>query len=662
MAVSANITRIVKEEIARFNKEEQQNKTPKGKRVISLDDEKTIIRNSLFLRIRESLIRQGVAKESDFMYGIQGVMHGSSLMSSETYQYVVQEIAKLNPIKSKSEYIRSLVKHNNGETNNPNSFLPKSLLGKVDLLALENDILEERKEQYKQKTDMSFAGKAASTVAELVSNPIEAVAGGGIVGKAVKGTKTVMTPVASATAAKTKMPSVVKYTPNALGRLLSKAGILPEKATSILKTAGALLGTSLVVTLPSCVSHEEIDSKKDTIPEWMPKKFGITAYSCTDMETLQKALSFAKKNADYYKKAADNAEKTGHSLVIGNKKFSSAQLRQKAIEYSLFAEELRQTTTVPNWMMSKYGMKSLQTASDKQLSDSLAWAERNMSAYISMAQKIGTKGKDGKLITAVKTQSGKVMSLSDIDKSLSQYRTFITEIDKEQDRRIQQRISEEKSQQASYQAAMTTESEESSQSEAIPQQQQSSQPLQQLENGWGKLFAESGLADFLKNPGLTIAMLPEMLFGMVSGDKETSFGLNKSTMLPLAAIIASKFISNPILKVLFLTGGGLGLLGKTAKEISPGKQEVNQYKQYPDEVLNERISNVTVNGNMVLMDIDGVPRSIVLPTQAAEAYRSGGLTQNTLANAILKKYDEQSQQMAQNFEQHQTNTVGIGIK
>ena len=51
------------------------------------------------------------------------------------------------------------------------------------------------------------------------------------------------------------------------------------------------------------------------------------------------------------------------------------------------------------------------------------------------------------------------------------------------------------------------------------------------------------------------------------------------------------------------------------------------------------------------MDIDNVPHTIIIPTQAAEAYQQGKLPLNTLANAVLKKYDEQTQQAQQTFDQ-----------
>ena len=648
MAVSANISRIVKDEIARFNKDEQQRKTAKEK-IFRIGDPS----EELFIRIRNSLVKQGAATAEDFKKGFLG------FGGSETYDYVIQEIAKNSPLKGKLDYMRSLASSSTGERNY-NSALPKELKGKVDLNQFHDDLQTARKEQYQQRTDMSLAGKAASTVVELVSNPIEAVSGGGIAGKMMKGAKSVITPVTGTVAAKTTMPSVVKYTPNALGKMVSKVGIIPEKASKALRAAGTLLGTSLVVTLASCGQQEKIEGKTITIPAWMPKKFGIEAYSTTDTETLKKALKNAEHNAEYFKKAADNVEKTGHNLVIGSRKFTPAELRQRAIEYSLFEKDLRKAIALPSGVSSA----KIKSASDKELEGYLKNAEAKMNTYVSMAKEIGTKNKEGKMISAVKGPDGSAYSLYDIDIRMSQYRNYIIELDKEQDRRIQQHIAQEKTQQQSYaasQAASSSPQEQVQQSES-GQETPMQQPLQQMQDGWGRFFQNSGLSDFVKYPGLSLAMLPEMLFGMLKDDNENSFGLNKSTMMPLAAIMGSMFISNPLLKILLLTGGGMGLLSKTAKEVSPERSAAKQYKAYPDEQLNDRVSNVTINGNTVIMDIDGVPRSIVIPEKAAEAYQTGALSQNTLANAILKKYDEQSQQMAQNFEKEKTPTVGIGIK
>jgi len=62
------------------------------------------------------------------------------------------------------------------------------------------------------------------------------------------------------------------------------------------------------------------------------------------------------------------------------------------------------------------------------------------------------------------------------------------------------------------------------------------------------------------------------------------------------------------------------------------------------------------------MDIDGVPRSVVIPPTVADAYKQGAISENTLANAILKNYDEQSRQLAENYERQQERGVGVGIK
>ena len=65
---------------------------------------------------------------------------------------------------------------------------------------------------------------------------------------------------------------------------------------------------------------------------------------------------------------------------------------------------------------------------------------------------------------------------------------------------------------------------------------------------------------------------------------------------------------------------------KTARYFS-----FNEAKKYGEAVL---------QGDNLFMDIDGVPCSVLLPHNAAEACREGALPINTLANAVLAKHEE----------------------
>ena len=60
---------------------------------------------------------------------------------------------------------------------------------------------------------------------------------------------------------------------------------------------------------------------------------------------------------------------------------------------------------------------------------------------------------------------------------------------------------------------------------------------------------------------------------------------------------------------------------------------------------------------MLIATIDRVPCTIQLPTAVAEAYRTGALPLNTLANAVLAKSDQLRQAAAQNYDNGQQETV-----
>ena len=100
-------------------------------------------------------------------------------------------------------------------------------------------------------------------------------------------------------------------------------------------------------------------------------------------------------------------------------------------------------------------------------------------------------------------------------------------------------------------------------------------------------------------------MLPDMLVGMFTGkSRNLKFGDN---MMPIAAIFAGMFVKNPLLKMMLVGLGGANLLNKAGHEA----------------LLNE---------------------------DAVDAYYQGVLPLNTLANAVLRKYDDQQRSIQENFE------------
>ena len=201
------------------------------------------------------------------------------------------------------------------------------------------------------------------------------------------------------------------------------------------------------------------------------------------------------------------------------------------------------------------------------------------------------------------------------------------------------------------------------QSEA-PQQQN---PEKTNSNGWTGLltsFGLNGLGDITHNLGYVLAMLPDMLVGVFTG--KTKNLKIEDNMLPLASIVAGMFVKNPILKMVLMGTGGLNLLNKAGHEAIDIQKDKNMtyanvgksnYRIYPDEPLNERISNPQIKGNCLVASIDRVLCTIALPDTVVEAYNQGALPMNTLANAVLAKNDQMRQIAQQNYEQNRQQSV-----
>lgn len=185
------------------------------------------------------------------------------------------------------------------------------------------------------------------------------------------------------------------------------------------------------------------------------------------------------------------------------------------------------------------------------------------------------------------------------------------------------------------------------------QQNYQYQPQRVNNNGWDGLFDSVGLtgfSDVFKNLGYVLAMLPDMMIGMFTG-KTKSLSVQQN-LLPIAAIVMGMFVRNPLLKMLLIGLGGANLLNKATHEIlgeTPSAKEV-RYRPYADERLNARISHPQLNGNLLVATIDGIPCTVTLQESVVDAYQKGTLPINTLANAVLAKYDEQRMEVEQNYE------------
>lgn len=194
---------------------------------------------------------------------------------------------------------------------------------------------------------------------------------------------------------------------------------------------------------------------------------------------------------------------------------------------------------------------------------------------------------------------------------------------------------------------------------------QEAQAAQTNENGWDSLVRTlglEGLGDVTGNLGYILAMLPDILLGVLTG-KTQSLGI-KDNLLPIASIVAGVFVKNPMLKMLLIGLGGANLLNKAGHE-ALGREQPNrgadgstaQYKRYADEPLNPRIVNPVLQGNTLIATIDRVPCTVLLSPTVADAYHTGALPLNTLANAILAQSDRLRQIASQNYDNGETETI-----
>lgn len=192
--------------------------------------------------------------------------------------------------------------------------------------------------------------------------------------------------------------------------------------------------------------------------------------------------------------------------------------------------------------------------------------------------------------------------------------------------------------------------------------------------GWSTAIDNMGMgemSDMRRNMGYVIAMLPDMLIGMFTG-KTPNFKL-EDNLLPLASIFGGMFFKgSPLARLFLLAYGGSALLKNSSKEVlgnldgSASKTTQRVYKQYGDEMLNPRIVQPVMKGNTLVASIDGKPMVIRISNTAVDAYEKGAVPLNTLANAVLQKYDASNNTVSSGYESQiskleagQQTTIGL---
>lgn len=325
-------------------------------------------------------------------------------------------------------------------------------------------------------------------------------------------------------------------------------------------------------------------------------------------------------------------------------------------------------------MLSQMGFDDISYATDKQLIIAAKWATDNSKRYRDKVNNALNAGQRTVKASGKTTQ----MSVSDATYRAMQYEAFAGAIRQEQTARKNGKdavhfsnVAEAEEQTVQPQTSETTTDTDNSNTSS---EERSTGDY----TGWDNLFGDiglNGIGDTMQHLGVTLAMLPDMLLGVFTG-RTKSIGLNSGTMMPLAALIGGTFIRNPLLKIPLLLYGGAGLLNRSEQEsLSEYRKEEHhapsqqRYKRYEDEALDKRLRNPQIEGNIMLVDIDNVPRLITLPTSVIEAYHEGALTVNTIANHILSKADQTAisnqrayERTSERYEQSQDREQVKGIR
>ena len=377
--------------------------------------------------------------------------------------------------------------------------------------------------------------------------------------------------------------------------------------------------------------------------------------------------------------AMDASSIVVESTAPGQQDKYKAEQRKKGQQE--VAQTQKKKADVPQWMMSQMGFKTISDATDKQLSLAAKWAKDNAARY---HNKVNKALNDGERTVKAAGKSS-LMTVSEATYRAMQYEAFAAAIQKEQANR--KNLGKDA---VSFSNVMEADDTPQNQVMSNTEDKGNTENMGNADNtdntqtttgdyaGWNGLLSSMGLGgmgDTMQHLGLTLSMLPDMLIGVFTG-RTKSIGMNQSTMMPLAALISGTFVKNPLLKMPLLLYGGANLVNKMGQEAladyrgESNTSQTTQYKRYADEELNSRVKNPQIEGNVLLLDIDGTPHLVTLPQSVVEAYQQGAIPLNVIANRILDKADQSmmSQQrtvadnVSENYEQNREREQVRGIR
>lgn len=337
--------------------------------------------------------------------------------------------------------------------------------------------------------------------------------------------------------------------------------------------------------------------------------------------------------------ALDATSEATERLSQGQQQKYLAQQKQQAKKDVAAANKRK--ANIPQWMFDQMGFTKVAQATDKQLAVALDWANKNGQRYQSKVNQAINAGERTVKANGKTSQ----LSVSDATFRAMQYEAFAKVIQKEQ--------TERKNGKDAVHFSNVAEADENIETRQEVPENTSANTANGNEatgdySGWDNVLGSLGLngtGDTLQHLGLTLSMLPDMLVGVFTG-RTKSIGLNQETMMPLAALVSGTFVSNPMVKIPLMLYGGASLFNTVGQEALADYRKANtsqptyKYKRYADEELNKRLKNPQIEGNVLLVDMDNVPRLVTLPQSVVEAYREGTLPLNTIANRILSQAEQ----------------------
>lgn len=360
-----------------------------------------------------------------------------------------------------------------------------------------------------------------------------------------------------------KQEAEKEYNPSSLEKLAGEVSAFVSNAVVTMGqgTIASFIGQTLLSTTANSMDHSQaqqeqyleekkkqankeiaVANKKEvSIPSWMMKQMGISNISEASNEELMKAHEWAYQNALSYRNKIHATVSEGKRAVKASGKsnyisLTEATLQAKRYEsfQRLLEDEITNRMNHPQWMMEKMGFKDISQATEKQLHMATQWASGNAKMYRDKIQKAALNGQS----TVKASGKDSQMSIDEATARALQYEAFAKAAKAEANNRkvvspvAYDHIDEAESDEA-YRTSNSTNDANTANS-TNNENQQSNTPSGDY-SGWNNMISEVGFkgsVDTMKNLGLSLANLPEMLIRLFTGQTKNE-GLTSGTILPL---------------------------------------------------------------------------------------------------------------------------------